>query len=112
MSDLKGRLCCCRRAGRICSALDIFAERWDKKYLKISRFWKANWVNLSTYFKYPQEIRKLIYTANTIEGFNRQLHKVTKAKPVFPTNDILQKILHLAMIDITKNGQDGAGTGT
>ena len=55
----------------------------------------------STYFKYPQEIRRLIYTTNTIEGFNRQLRKVTKAKSVFPTDDSLLKMLYLAMMEIT-----------
>ncbi|MGN8889912.1 transposase, partial [Dysosmobacter sp. HCP28S3_G4] len=64
--------------------------------------WRDNWPNLSTYFKYPQEVRRLIYTTNTIEGFNRQLRKVTKAKSVFPTDDSLLKMLYLAMIDITK----------
>lgn len=83
-------------------ALDIFAQRWDKKYPKISQSWRANWVNLSTYFKYPQAVRKLIYTTNVIEGFNRQLRKVTKSKSVFPTDDSLFKMLYLAMIDITK----------
>ena len=63
---------------------------------------KDNWVNLSTYFKYPQEVRTLIYTTNTIEGFNRQLRKVTKSKTVFPTDDSLLKMLYLAMTDITK----------
>ena len=83
-------------------ALDTFAERWDKKYPKISQSWRDNWPNLSTYFKYPQEVRRLIYTTNAIEGFNRQLRKVTKAKSVFPTDDSLLKMLYLAMIDITK----------
>lgn len=83
-------------------ALDAFSERWDKKYPKISQSWRTNWANLSTYFKYPQEIRRLIYTTNTIEGFNRQLRKVTKSKSVFPTDDSLLKMLYLAMIDITK----------
>ena len=64
--------------------------------------WRDNWPNLSTYFKFPQEIRRLIYTTNTIEGFNRQLRKVTKAKTVIPTDDSLLKMLYLAMIDITK----------
>ena len=58
--------------------------------------------NLSTYFKYPQEVRRLIYTTNAIEGFNRQLRKVTKEKSVFPTDDSLLKMLYLAMMDITK----------
>lgn len=84
------------------NALETFAERWDKKYPKISSSWRDNWPNLSTYFKYPQEIRRLIYTTNAIEGFNRQLRKVTKAKSVFPTDDSLLKMLYLAMMDITK----------
>ena len=84
------------------AALDTFAERWDKKYPKISQSWRENWPNLSTYFKYPQEVRRLIYTTNTIEGFNRQLRKVTKAKSVFPTDDSLFKMLYLAMMDITR----------
>ena len=58
-----------------------------------------NWANLSTYFKYPQEVRRLIYTTNAIEGFNRQLRKVTRAKSVFPTDDSLLKMLYLAMMD-------------
>ena len=83
-------------------ALDIFAKHWDKKYPKISQSWREKWPNLSTYFKYPQEVRRLIYTTNTIEGFNRQLRKVTKSKSVFPTDDSLFKMLYLAMMDITK----------
>ncbi|MCM1269198.1 MAG: IS256 family transposase [Ruminococcus flavefaciens] len=84
------------------SALDDFAAVWDSKYPKISKSWYDNWANLSTYFKFPQELRKLIYTTNTIEGFNRQLKKVTKSKSVFPTDDSLFKMLYLAMKDITK----------
>lgn len=83
-------------------ALDTFAEHWDKKYPKISQSWRNNWANLSTYFKFPQALRRLIYTTNTIEGFNRQLRKVTKSTSVFPTDDSLFKMLYLAMIDITK----------
>ena len=83
-------------------ALGAFAEKWDKKYPKIAQPWRDNWANLSTYFKYPQEVRRLIYTTNAIEGFNRQLCKVTKAKSVFPTDDSMFKMLYLAMMDITK----------
>ncbi len=72
--------------------LELFSEKWDKKYPKISQSWRSNWPNLSTYFKYPQEVRTLIYTTNAIEGFNRQLRKVTKSKSVFPTDDSLLKI--------------------
>lgn len=82
--------------------LDAFDEKWGAKYPKIAISWRANWANLSTYFKYPQEVRKLIYTTNAIEGFNRQLRKVTKSKSVFPTDDSLLKMLYLAMVDITK----------
>ena len=84
------------------SELDNFDEKWSSKYPKIAISWRSNWTNLSTYFKYPQEVRKLIYTTNTIEGFNRQLRKVTKNKGVFPTDDSLLKMLYLAMVDITK----------
>ena len=83
-------------------AMNRFAERWDKKYPKISASWRENWANLSTYFKFPEELRRLIYTTNAIEGFNRQLRKVTKSKAVFPTDDSLFKMLYLAMLDITK----------
>lgn len=101
MADLKAVYAAVDEASAL-DALDIFAETWDKKYPKISKSWRENWVNLSTYFKYPVEVRRLIYTTNTIEGFNRQLRKVTKSKAVFPTDDSLFKMLYLAMIDITK----------
>ena len=84
------------------SELENFDEKWGNKYPKIAISWRDNWSNLSTYFKYPQEVRTLIYTTNTIEGFNRQLRKVTKNKGVFPTDDSLLKMLYLAMMDITK----------
>ena len=83
-------------------ALDAFSTKWETKYPKISRSWRENWANLSTYFKYPQGVRRLIYTTNSIEGFNRQLRKVTKTRSVFPTDDSLFKMLYLAMVDITK----------
>ena len=82
--------------------LDRFDEKWSGKYPKIAKSWKDNWANLSTYFKYPEAVRRLIYTTNTIEGFNRQLRKVTKSKTVFPSDDSLLKMLYLAMMDITK----------
>ena len=63
---------------------------------------QGDWPTLSTYFKYPQEVRTLIYTTNMIENFNRQLRKVTKSKTIFPTDDSLMKILYLAMTDVTK----------
>ena len=82
--------------------LDNFAEKWDSKYPKISISWRNHWVELSTYFKYPQYVRTLIYTTNSIENFNRQLRKVTKSKAVFPNDDSLMKMLYLAQSDITR----------
>ena len=82
--------------------LEQFEEIWQAKYPKIAQSWRNNWPNLATYFKYPQEVRTLIYTTNAIENFNRGLRKVTKAKTVFPTDDALMKMLYLAMMDITK----------
>jgi putative transposase len=84
------------------SELDLFDGKWGGKYPKIAKSWRDNWANLSTYFKYPEAVRRLIYTTNAIEGFNRQLRKVTKSKTVFPTDDSLLKMLYLAMMDITK----------
>ena len=75
----------------VLDALNTFGEHWDKKGLKISQSWRANWANLITYFKYPREVRRLIYTTNAIGGFNNQLRKVTRAKSVFPTDDSLLK---------------------
>jgi len=101
MADLK-RVYAAPTEAIALTELDSFEERWKSKYPKIAKSWRDNWVNLSTYFKYPEEVRRLIYTTNTIEGFNRQLRKVTKSKTVFPNDDSLLKMLYLAMIDITK----------
>ena len=84
------------------SELEEFREHWDGKYPKIYKSWHEKWALLATYFKYPLSVRRLIYTTNTIEGFNRQLRKVTKSKTIFPSDDSLLKMLYLAMIDITK----------
>ena len=101
MADLKAVYAAPDEASAL-AALEFFSGKWDKKYPKISQSWQSNWANLSTYFKFPAELRKLIYSTNAIEGFNRQLRKVTKSKSVFPTDDSLFKMLYLAMIDITK----------
>ena len=79
--------------------LDIFEDKWNKKYPMCVKSWKNNWAELSTYFKYPEGIRKLIYTTNALENFNRQLRKVTKNKTIFPNDYALQKSLYLAMVD-------------
>ena len=83
----------------ILSNLDIFEEKWGKKYPMCVNSLRNNWAELATYFKYPEGIRKLIYTTNSIENFNRQLRKVTKSKSIFPSDYALQKSLYLAMVD-------------
>ncbi|EGY79564.1 ISDet4 transposase [Peptoniphilus indolicus ATCC 29427] len=79
--------------------LDIFEDKWGKKYPMCVNSWRNNWAELSTYFKYPEGIRKLIYTTNAMESFNRQLRKVTKNKTIFPNDYSLQKSLYLSMVD-------------
>ncbi|SQC85602.1 transposase, mutator type [Clostridium perfringens] len=83
-------------------ALSSLEEKWGDKYLLAIKSWRNNWEELSTFFKYPPEIRRIIYTTNAMEGYNRQLRKVTKTKIAFPTDEALLKILYLATIDITK----------
>lgn len=82
--------------------LDRFEEKWGKKYPLAIKSWRSNWPELATFFRYPAEIRKIIYTTNIIESYHRQLRKVTKPKSVFPTDDALLKILYLITVDITK----------
>lgn len=82
--------------------LDELEEKWGKKYTASVASWRNNWPQLSTFFKYPPEIRKIIYTTNSIENFNRGLRKVTKSKAIFPSDDALFKSIYLAMMDITK----------
>ncbi|BFH10900.1 hypothetical protein J6TS7_59180 [Paenibacillus dendritiformis] len=68
----------------------------------IVRSWRNNWAEHPTFFKYPPEIRKLIYTINMIESYHRQLRKVTKGKSIFPTDESLLKMLYLATMDVTR----------
>ena len=84
------------------AALDELEAKWAGKYALGVKSWRANWPELSTMFKYPAEIRTLIYTTNAIENFNRQLRKVTKTKSAFVSDDALMKILYLATMNITK----------
>jgi putative transposase len=82
--------------------LDKLNEKWGNKYSVVINSWYRNWDNLSTYFKYPPEIRRIIYTTNALEGFNRQLRKATKTKTVFPDDEALKKSLYLVTLDIIK----------
>ena len=76
--------------------LDSLKEKWGKKYPMVIASWEKNWTKLSTYFKYPPAIRRLIYTTNTIEGYHRQIRKVTKNKGVFTSDMALLKLIYLA----------------
>lgn len=83
-------------------ALDELEQRWADKYPLGVKSWRVNWTELSTMFKYPPEIRKLIYTTNAIENFNRQLRKTTKNKSTFVSDDALMKILYLTTVQIVQ----------
>ena len=82
--------------------LDGLQARWSKKYPTAVKSWVENWDVLSTFFLYPPEIRKIIYTTNTIEGRHRQFRKVTKTKGSFPNDQSLLKMLYLAAREIQK----------
>ena len=82
--------------------LQKLSERWGKKYPVVIDSWTTNWDKLSTYFKYPAEIRKLIYTTNTIEGYHRQIRKVTKTKGAFTSDMALLKLVYLVTQNIQK----------
>lgn len=77
-------------------------EKWGSKYPSSVASWRNNWPQLSAYFKYPYELRRMIYTTNQIENYNRQLRKVTKTRTIFPSDDALFKLLYLATMDITE----------
>ena len=78
--------------------LEAFSARWDSRFPQISRIWRAHWANLTPFFDYPPEIRKVIYTTNAVESINAQLRKVTKHRGAFPTPDSVRKVLYLAIM--------------
>ena len=82
--------------------LDIFEEKWGKKYPIVIKSWRNNWENLSHYFKYPEDIRKVIYTTNIIESVHRQFRKLTKTKGAFPNEDSLMKLLYMGIKNAEK----------
>ena len=83
-------------------ALEQFSERWDDKYPQISKSWRSCWMNLNTLFRYPQDIRKAIYTTNAIESLNSVIRKVIKKRKLFPSDDSAQKVIYLAIQDASK----------
>jgi putative transposase len=82
--------------------LENFAAKWGEKYPLVLKSWRNNWGNLSTYFRYPPEIRKVIYTTNAVEQLHRQFRKVTKNRAVFPNDNSLLKLLFLSVRNIAK----------
>lgn len=82
--------------------LAALKEKWGKQYPLAVNPWENHWNNLSTFFKYPEYIRKIIYTTNAVEAVHRQLRKVTKNRASFPNDTALEKILFLAIRDISK----------
>jgi len=83
-------------------ALDELEEKWGKKYPIVLKSWRVNWDKLSTYFQFSAPIRKLIYTTNTVEGYHRQIRKVTKTKGAFTNDMALLKLVYLATRNIEK----------
>ena len=77
-------------------------EAWNDKYAAAIRSWRNNWAELSTFFEFTNEIRRLIYTTNTVEGYHRQMRKRIKNKTMFPSPEAARKMLYLATADITK----------
>jgi putative transposase len=84
------------------TALHELMEKWPQ-YRSYLKSWEDNWSNLAPFFNYPQEVRRMIYTTNTIENLNRQFRKVTKTTTIFPHDDALIKLLWLAQADFTQN---------
>ncbi|AEL73410.1 transposase [Yersinia pestis A1122] len=83
-------------------ALDKFAEAWDDKYPQISKSWRTHWENLNTFFGYPPDIRKAIYTTNAIESVNSVIRAAIKKRKVLPTDDSVRKVVYLAIKDASK----------
>jgi len=84
------------------SALDDLDERWGQKYPIVIKSWRNKWDNLSVYFKYPEEIRRVIYTTNSIEAVHRQFRKLTKTKGGFPNENSLLKLLYMGIQNASK----------
>ena len=78
------------------------ADKWGEKYPIVIESWQNNWEKLSTYFAYTAPIRKLIYTTNTVEGYHRQIRKVTKTKGAFTSENALLKLIYLAAQNVMK----------
>lgn len=81
-------------------ALTKLDEKWGTKYSVVIESWKKNWDTLTTYFDYPEAIRKMVYTTNIVEGFHRRVRKVIKTKSVFPSDEAFKKLIYLVIRDV------------
>jgi transposase-like protein len=81
--------------------LDNLEAKWGERYPIVIKSWRDNWERLTEFFQYTKEIRRLIYTTNTVEGYHRQIRKVTKNKGVFPSDTALEKLVYLAYRNIS-----------
>jgi transposase-like protein len=84
------------------SELDVLEKKWGKKYPIVIKSWRAKWPNLSVYFKYSADIRRVIYTTNAIEAVHRQFRKLTKTKGAFPNENSLLKLLYMGIQNVSK----------
>ncbi|HLY70492.1 MAG TPA: IS256 family transposase [Puia sp.] len=82
--------------------LKAFEQKWKPKYPYIAKSWNANWDNLATFFEFPMEIRKIIYTTNVIESINRVIRKYTKTKTMLPSDQAVEKVVYLALMQVSK----------
>ena len=99
------------RAGTVAEAearRDEFASKWDATYPMVSQIWLRNWERIIPFFAYPGEIRKVIYTTNTIESLNMSLRKIIKMRGSFPNEDAAMKLLYLALERIEEMDHAGA----
>lgn len=83
-------------------AKEEFREKWDRKYPNILKSWDKNWAELTSFFEFPNEIRRIIYTTNAVEGYHRMVRKFTKTKSIFPTDDSIRKTIYLSTKEIAK----------
>ena len=93
----------CKSAGcPNCSGVCNLEEKWGQKYPIVIQSWKNKWENLSAYFKYPEDIKRIIYTTNIIESVHRQFRKLTKTKGAFPNENSLLKLLYMGIQNASK----------
>ena len=107
----KGRKAVCADLKKIYGAVNLddaeyakeeFREKWDKKYPDILKSWDKNWAELTVFFEYPTDIRKIIYTTNAVESYHRAVRKFTKSKAIFPTDDSIRKVIYMSASEISK----------